>query len=111
MSLAPDADGNQEPGLDFKTIGYYFMISVPIAFTIFGLIYMCRRNCEIREKCCKCCVDLEKRDINLEYGTYYYADDGERRQDVMEVSFDVIFFLFIFWEAGRGSTSFLISFA
>merc|ERR1712032_1759791 len=46
---------------------------------------MIRTNCEIRQKWCKCCcVDLEKRDRNLDYGNYYYAD-GERRQDVMEV--------------------------
>lgn len=45
---------------------------------------MTRTSCEIRKTCCKCCVDLEKRDRNLEYGTYYDAD-GERRQDVMEV--------------------------
>ena len=46
---------------------------------------MIRTNCKIRQKCCKCCVDLEKEDKNLDYGTYYYAD-GERRQDVMEVT-------------------------
>ena len=84
-------DSNEEPGLDYKTIGYYivyFLISIPVAFTIFGLGYMIRTNCKIREKCCKCCsdLDMEKEDRNLDYGTYYDAD-GERRQDVMEVSF------------------------
>ena len=73
-----------------KTIGYYTLASIPVAFTVFGLIYMIRTNCEIRktcyEKCCKCCIDLEKEDRNLDYGTYYH-DDGERRQDVMEVTF------------------------
>ena len=69
-----------------KTIGYYTLVSIPVAFTIFGLGYMIRTNCEIRKKCCKCCVDLEKEDRNLDYGTYY-DDDGERRQDVMEVTF------------------------
>ena len=78
---------------DFGTIVYYILIAIPIAFTIFGLIYMCRTNCEIRktcceirETCCPCCIDLEKTDVNLDYGDYYYQD-GERRQDVMEVTF------------------------
>lgn len=31
-------------------------------------------------------LDLEKEDKNLDYGAYYY-DDGERRQDVVEVAF------------------------
>ena len=77
--------------MDFKTVGYYLMISVPVAFTIFGLSYMIRTNCEIRQKCCKCCVyfETEKEDKNLDYGEYYYAD-GERRQDVMEVVFLII---------------------
>jgi len=71
---------------DEKPIGFYFLISIPVAFTIFGLGYMIRTNCKIRQKCCKCgSVDLEKEDGNLDYGTYYYADDGKRRQDVMEV--------------------------
>ena len=68
------------------------MISIPVAFTIFGLGYMCRTNCEIREKCCKCCFNLEKEDENLDYGNYYYAD-GERRLDVMEVASDIIFII------------------
>ena len=89
-----------EPGLAW-TIVYYVLISIPVGFTIFGLGYMCRTNCDIRktcnEKCCKCCVDLEKEDKNLDYGAYYYADDGERRQDVVEVAFDsfLSFFLLI----------------
>ena len=62
------------------------MVSVPVSFTIFGLGYMIRTNCKIRERCCKCCIDLEKEDRNLDYGAYDY-DDGERRQDVMEVTF------------------------
>lgn len=80
---------DQEPGLDFGTIGYYIFISIPVAFTIFGLIYMCRNNRinrEIRKTCCPCCIDLEKTDRNLDYGEYYDSD-GERRQDVMEVTF------------------------
>ena len=82
-------DADKEPGLDFKTIGYYFLISVPIALTIFGVIYMCRTNCEIRKTCFKCCSDLEKEDKNLEYGSYYYADDEERGANVMEVHFSL----------------------
>jgi len=71
---------------DEKPIWFYFLISIPIAFTIFGLIYMIRTNCKISQKCSKCgSVDLEKEDENLDYGTYYYADDGKRRQGVMEV--------------------------
>jgi len=85
---------DKEPGPDYGTIVYYILISIPVAFTIFGLIYMCRsrrtnreirKTCrEIRETCCKCCVDLEKEDKNLDYGDYY-DQDGERRQDVMEM--------------------------
>jgi len=75
---------DKEPSLDYEIpIWFYFLISIPIAFTIFGLGYMIRTNCKIRQKCCKCCVNLEKEDENLDYGTYYDAD-GERRQDVME---------------------------
>jgi len=67
-----------------RPIWFYFLISIPISFTIFGLGFMIRTNCKIREKCCICYIDLEKEDQNLDYGTYYDAD-GERRQDVMEV--------------------------
>ena len=71
--------------MDTETIVYYTLVSIPVMFTIFGLIYMCRTNCKVQEKCCKCCcVYIEKEDKNLDYGNYYY-DDGERRQDVMEV--------------------------
>ena len=31
--------------------------------------------------------DIEKEDDNPDYGTYYYTN-GDRRQDVMEVSFE-----------------------
>ena len=72
--------------MDIKTIVYYTLLSIPVMFTIFGLVYMIRTNCALRKKCCKCCVKLEKEDKNLDYGNYYY-DDGERRQDVMEVTF------------------------
>jgi len=75
------SDSNKEPGVDFKPIWFFFLISIPIAFTIFGLGFMIRTNCKIRQKCC---VNLEKEDENLDYGNYYYAN-GERRRDVMEV--------------------------
>ena len=62
------------------------MTSIPVLMTLFGLVYMCRViNCNLKEKFCKCCVDLEKKDDNLDYGTYYYSD-GDRRLDVMEVN-------------------------
>ena len=87
---------DKEPGLAW-TIVYYVLVSIPVAFTIFGLGYMCRTNCdnrktfcELQQKCCKCCIDLEKVDKNLDYGAYYYAD-GERRQDVVEVTIDSFF--------------------
>ena len=86
--LAPGAD--KEPDLDFKSIGYSFIISLPVVLIVLGVVFMCRRtNCEIRRKCCKCCssdLETEKEDENVDYGAYYFAD-GERRQDVMEVSF------------------------
>ena len=34
----------------------------------------------------ECCLDLEKEDINNEYGMYYDTN-GEMRQNVMEVTF------------------------
>ena len=80
-------------------IVYYTLISIPVLFTIVGLVYMIRTNCvpAVREKCCnRCCVDLEKKDVNPDYGDYYYYADGERRQDVMEVTFDIIFFVNLF---------------
>ena len=90
---ALEVDASKESFLDVKTIVFYTLVSIPVAFTIFGLIYMFRtKSCDkIREICkCKCCcVDLEKEDKNLDYGNYYYDDDGERRQDVMEVAFDI----------------------
>ena len=86
-----DTFGFAGQSVDIGTIVYYSLVSIPVMFTIFGLIYMCRTNCKVREKCCKyCCVNLEKEDTNLDYGSYYY-DDGERRQNVIEV------FLFYFF--------------
>ena len=85
---------DQEPGttdresdLDPAWTIIYTLMSILVAFTIFGLIYMCRTNCQIRKTCCPCCVDqLEKTDENLDYGTYYDIT-GERWQNVMEVIF------------------------
>ena len=88
-ALESSLDANQEPSPDIGTIVYYILISIPVMFTVFGLIYMCRTNCEVRKNCCKCCVDIEKKDVNLDYGTYYDVE-GERRLDVMEVSFEII---------------------
>ena len=81
---------DKEPGLDFKSIGYSFIISLPLVLIVLGVVFMCRRiKCKIRQKFCKCCssdMEMEKEDENVDYGAYYYAD-GERRQDVTEVSF------------------------
>ena len=76
------------------TIVFYILISIPVAFTLFGLIYMCRTNILTRTNCdgiqktfCPCCVDLTKTDQNLDYGQYYDCD-GVRMENVMEVNFD-----------------------
>ena len=34
---------------------------------------------------CSCCMDLEKEDDNLDYGTYY-STDGDKWADVAEVT-------------------------
>ena len=72
------------------TIGLYIfigMICFVVGLTLGGIIYMLKTNCRhCQVQCCFTCKDLEKEDRNLDYGTYYY-DDGERRADVMEVSF------------------------
>ena len=63
---------------------YYALISIPILFTVVGLIYMIRKICfpKMREGF----VDLEKEDVNNEYGTYYDTS-GEMWQNRMEVTF------------------------
>ena len=63
---------------------YYALISIPILFTVVGLIYMIRKICFPKMQ--ECCVDLEKEDLNNEYGTYYDTS-GEMWQDRMEVTF------------------------
>ena len=69
-----------------KWIVLYAVVSIFALLTTTGLIYMCHTLCNLREKCC---VDLEKKDDNPDYGEYYYWD-GDRRKDVMEVGFDTI---------------------
>ena len=68
------------------TIVYYTLVSIPIMLTIFGLIFLFRTHCKIREKCCCLCngTNMEKKDRNLDYGEYYDAE-GDRRPTVMEV--------------------------
>ena len=46
------------------------------------LVYMICNTCKVQ--CCITCKDEEKRDLNLDYGTYYYQD-GKRRANVVEV--------------------------
>ena len=72
---------------EFMTIGIYIfigMVCFVVALTVGGLIFMCKTLCKCPNQCC--CKDLEKKDINTDYGTYYYPD-GERSSDVMEVTF------------------------
>ena len=71
--------------MDDKSILYYVLISIPIALTIVGLIYMVKTTCKLQEKCCKSAINMEKEDQNPDYGTYYH-EDGDRRLDVMEVA-------------------------
>ena len=62
------------------------------AMTLVGLVIMISNNCHFKVQSCITCKDEEKTDLNLDYGTYYY-DDGERRTDVVEVSFVEIIIL------------------
>ena len=68
---------------------YIFIAMVGFVFllTLIGLVHMIRHNCRVRcrHQCCFSCKEEEKEDINLDYGTYYSAD-GERRDNIMEVS-------------------------
>ena len=71
--------------------GFFIFIglaSIPVTFTLVGLIYLCRTQFKRQRKCCSLCVSLEKKDDNPDYGTYYNPD-GERWQDVMEVSLKI----------------------
>ena len=49
---------------------------------------MIKNNCHCRVQCCIICKEEEKEDINLDYGTYY-SQEGERRENIMEVSCDI----------------------
>ena len=46
------------------------------------LVYMVYNTYKVQ--CCVTCKHEEKRDLNLDYGTYYYQD-GKRRANVVEV--------------------------
>ena len=73
---------------EFMTIGFYIFIGMLCFLAILGLIgltQMIRNNCRCPVQCCVTCKDLEKRDVNVDYGTYYF-DSGERRYNIMEVS-------------------------
>ena len=69
---------------DVNPIVFYILVSIPGVFFLVGFIYMCRTLClpALKEKCC---IELEKKDDNPDYGTYYYSD-GDKRQDIMEVT-------------------------
>ena len=79
---------DSEPDLDVATIVFYAMISIPVSMTLFGLIYLCRTNCNLKERFCRSSIanNLEKKDENLDYGTYYYYADGTQRIDLMEIT-------------------------
>ena len=64
------------------------MISFVVAITMGGLIYMCKTNCKF-QCCCKCKKNLEKTDVNLIYGDYYYTD-GRSMATEMEVVSQII---------------------
>ena len=70
------------------SIGFYIFIAMVcfvVILTIIGCVHMIRHNCHCRVQCCFTCKEEEKEDINLDYGTYY-SQDGERRDNIMEVS-------------------------
>ena len=51
----------------------YILISILATLTLVGLIYICRKVPEIREKCCYSSVNVEKEDENPDYGEYRLA--------------------------------------
>ena len=78
-----NAPAPAESGLNFKSIGFLVMALILVLLTIVGLIYMCRRkDCNLKEKCCKCCVNLEKEDENPDYG----CDGGDYKVITVETS-------------------------
>ena len=78
------------------TVGFCIfiaMVGFVFILTLIGLVHMIRHNCRVHcsVQCCFSCKEEEKEDINLDYGTYYSAD-GERRDNIMEVSVVFPFF-------------------
>ena len=69
------------------TLIFLGLVSIPVAFTLAGLTYMCKKICcrNIQEKCYEFCSDMEKTDVNTDYGDYYYYASGDRRRDLNEV--------------------------
>ena len=62
-------------GPDDKTVVYYILISILATLTVslVGLICICRKVPQIREKCCYSSVDVGKEDENPDYGEYRQA--------------------------------------
>ena len=74
------------------TVGFYIfiaMVGFVFILTLIGLVHMIRHNCRVQ--CSISCKEEEKEDINLDYGTYYSAE-GERRDNIMEVSVVFLFY-------------------
>ena len=46
---------------------FWFNLVLTI-LTIVGNAYMIQKNCKLKEKCCKCCTNLEKEDENPDFG-------------------------------------------
>ena len=65
-------------------IVFLAMIAFLALLGTIGFVHMCKYNCHLKKPRCNCCADLEKEDVNEDYGEYYYSD-GDRRLDVMEV--------------------------
>ena len=60
------------------------MVAFVALLGIIGFVHMCKNKCHLKKLRCNCRAELEKEDINEDYGDYYYSD-GDRRLDVMEV--------------------------
>ena len=66
------------------SIVVFAMVAFVALLGIIGFVHMCKNNCHLKKHRRNCFADLEKEDINEDYGDYYYFD-GDRRLDVMEV--------------------------